>query len=194
MELIIVKQGGIAQGTWIHRKIAYHLAMWVHPPFAVCVSNWLDELFTTGSVKIEKPLLPILDRTTMIWRRKGSKRSAIHCCIRTSLFSIWPTSGMVVWSRSDQVIVGYVRGSRSMSLANLSILNSDSSPAFPSVVVVSRRPSTVSWTSIGIPTTSKKKSTSQSILSRISSTWSGSCSKNMICAFRSKSSVKRLLI
>ena len=64
-ELIIVKQGGIAQGTWIHRKIAYHLAMWVHPPFAVCVSNWLDELFTTGSVKIEKPLLPILDRTTM---------------------------------------------------------------------------------------------------------------------------------
>ena len=35
---------------------------------------------------------------------------------------------------------------------------------------VSRRPSTVSWTSIDFVITSKKKSTSQNILSRISST------------------------
>ena len=39
--------------------------MWVHPPFAVSVSNWLDELLTKGFVKIEKPLLPILNRTDL---------------------------------------------------------------------------------------------------------------------------------
>lgn len=64
-DLMVIKQGGDPklQGTWVHRKIGYHLAMWVHPPFAVSVSGYLDELLTKGFVKIEKPLLPILDRT-----------------------------------------------------------------------------------------------------------------------------------
>lgn len=63
-KLVVINQGGSSklQGTWVHRKIAYHLAMWVHPPFAVSVSNWLDELLTKGSVKIDKPLLPILKK------------------------------------------------------------------------------------------------------------------------------------
>ena len=32
------------QGTWVHRKVAIHLAQWLSPSFAVQVSNWLDEL------------------------------------------------------------------------------------------------------------------------------------------------------
>ena len=40
------------QGTWVHRKVAIHLAQWLSPSFAVQVSNWLDELFITGKVEL----------------------------------------------------------------------------------------------------------------------------------------------
>jgi hypothetical protein len=39
-------------GTWVHRKIGYHLAQWISPQFAVKVSAILDELFVSGSVVI----------------------------------------------------------------------------------------------------------------------------------------------
>jgi len=52
MELITSKIGGNHTGTWVHRKIGYHLAQWLSPNFAVQVSNWLDELFITGKVEL----------------------------------------------------------------------------------------------------------------------------------------------
>ncbi len=57
LELIKVNIGGDHSGTWVHRKIGYHLAQWISPKFAVKVSSILDELFVTGSVVIgqEKP-------------------------------------------------------------------------------------------------------------------------------------------
>lgn len=41
-------------GTWVHRKVALHLAQWISPSFAVQVSNWLDELLLTGKVELGK--------------------------------------------------------------------------------------------------------------------------------------------
>ena len=41
-------------GTWVHRKLGYHLAQWISAEFAVRVSNILDELFITGSVILGK--------------------------------------------------------------------------------------------------------------------------------------------
>jgi exonuclease VII large subunit len=41
-------------GTWVHRKVGYHLAQWISPQFAVKVSTILDELFITGSVVLGK--------------------------------------------------------------------------------------------------------------------------------------------
>lgn len=41
-------------GTWVHRKVGYHLAQWISPEFAVRVSNILDELFIMGSVTLGK--------------------------------------------------------------------------------------------------------------------------------------------
>ena len=38
-------------GSWVHRKVGYHLAQWISPFFAVQVSNILDELFITGKVE-----------------------------------------------------------------------------------------------------------------------------------------------
>jgi predicted GIY-YIG superfamily endonuclease len=53
-ELINIKQGGINQGTYVHRKVSYHLAQWISPHFAVQVSNILDELILTGKVELGK--------------------------------------------------------------------------------------------------------------------------------------------
>ena len=40
--------------TWVHRKVALHLAQWLSPSFSVQVSNWLDELLLTGKVELGK--------------------------------------------------------------------------------------------------------------------------------------------
>ena len=52
LELFVTTVGGNHSGTWVHRKVAIHLAQWLSPSFAVQVSNWLDELLTTGSVQL----------------------------------------------------------------------------------------------------------------------------------------------
>jgi hypothetical protein len=63
--LIETKQGGdikkCIQGTWVHKKVALHMAQWISPYFSVKVSGWLDELFTTGSVVLERPIRNITD-------------------------------------------------------------------------------------------------------------------------------------
>jgi hypothetical protein len=40
------------RGTWVHRRVAIHLAQWLDPEFAVLVSGWVEELFTRGHVEI----------------------------------------------------------------------------------------------------------------------------------------------
>ena len=50
VELVQVKKGGTNQGTWVHRKVAIHLAQWISPEFSVQVTNWVDELLISGSV------------------------------------------------------------------------------------------------------------------------------------------------
>lgn len=44
MDLIKSNVGGSHSGTWVHRKVAYHIAQWISPKFSVQVSNWLDDL------------------------------------------------------------------------------------------------------------------------------------------------------
>jgi hypothetical protein len=51
-EIMELNLGGHA-GTWVHRKIGYHLAQWISPEFSVRVSNILDEFFITGSVSLQ---------------------------------------------------------------------------------------------------------------------------------------------
>jgi len=43
IRLITPAQGRYG-GTWVHRKVAVHLAQWISPEFAIQVSNWVDEL------------------------------------------------------------------------------------------------------------------------------------------------------
>ena len=50
------------QGSWIHRLIAIDCARWLNPRFSLQIMKWTDEILTKGSVQIEKPLLPMVDR------------------------------------------------------------------------------------------------------------------------------------
>ena len=54
LDLLDSKVGGSHSGTYVHRKVAYHLAQWISPQFAVQVSNVLDELMLTGKVELGK--------------------------------------------------------------------------------------------------------------------------------------------
>ncbi len=39
-------------GTWVHPRVANHLAQWCSPRFAVLVSGWVDEILHTGRVEV----------------------------------------------------------------------------------------------------------------------------------------------
>ena len=54
MDLIRSDIGGDHSGTWVHRKVGYHLAQWISPHFAVQVSNILDNIFLTGKYELGK--------------------------------------------------------------------------------------------------------------------------------------------
>lgn len=58
--LTYVQQGGCPeeQGTWVHPQVAYHLAQWCSPAFAVQVTEWIADIreygfTTTKGVKAE---------------------------------------------------------------------------------------------------------------------------------------------
>jgi hypothetical protein len=53
-ELLKKTQGGIPkeQGTWVHRDLAIHIAMWVSPKFGLLVNEWHNKRETTGSTRI----------------------------------------------------------------------------------------------------------------------------------------------
>lgn len=55
--LVIVKRGSPSTGggTWIHPKLAVHLAQWCDPYFALQVSDWVEEWMTTGQNPIAPP-------------------------------------------------------------------------------------------------------------------------------------------
>jgi hypothetical protein len=53
LDLINSNVGGNHSGTYVHRKVGYHLAQWLSPSFAVQVSNVLDNLFITGKLELD---------------------------------------------------------------------------------------------------------------------------------------------
>jgi len=54
--LMEITRGGMNAGTWIHSKVAIHLAIWCSPEFAVLVTDWVYELLTKGSVSLDPKL------------------------------------------------------------------------------------------------------------------------------------------
>ena len=57
-QLVIIKQGGMEQGTWLHPKLAIHFARWLDPRFAVWCDEQIEQIIS-GSLKLE-PIQPAL--------------------------------------------------------------------------------------------------------------------------------------
>lgn len=85
-QLVIVKKGNSAafeQGTWVHPKVALHLAQWISPGFAVQVVNWVYDWMNdrTGQnpVMAQRPrrLLPRWTPTRSDMRDINSRASQI---------------------------------------------------------------------------------------------------------------------
>ena len=51
-QLVIVKHGGNARGTWLHPKLAIHFARWLDPRFAVWCDEQIEHILS-GSLKLE---------------------------------------------------------------------------------------------------------------------------------------------
>lgn len=61
--LVEVRRGGTVneQGTYVHPKLAIHLAQWCSARFAVLVSGWVLDLLTTGrATMVPEPVDPVL--------------------------------------------------------------------------------------------------------------------------------------
>lgn len=54
-ELIMIQPSSNGKRhTWVHMKVAIHLAQWISPEFAVQVTDWIEELIITNSVTLGK--------------------------------------------------------------------------------------------------------------------------------------------
>jgi hypothetical protein len=53
--LVQSKEGGDSQeqGTWVHERVAIHLAGWCSSKFAVLMNGWVHELLTKGRVELQ---------------------------------------------------------------------------------------------------------------------------------------------
>lgn len=49
------------RGTWVHPRVAINIAQWISPEFDVKVSGWIDDLLSTGSVRLERPVRALTD-------------------------------------------------------------------------------------------------------------------------------------
>ena len=69
--LVQIIQGGPAhlQGTWVHPRVAIHLAQWLSPEFAVQVTEWVFDWFD-GQVTYEGSRLPDHIRRYLVNRPK----------------------------------------------------------------------------------------------------------------------------
>lgn len=54
------------QGTWVHPRVAIHLAMWCSAEFAVQVTGWVEEWYRSRRNPLETPLQPYHDFLRLI--------------------------------------------------------------------------------------------------------------------------------
>ena len=52
VDSLIESQSGRGGGTWVHPRVATHLAQWCSPRFAAVVSGWVFDILTTGKTEL----------------------------------------------------------------------------------------------------------------------------------------------
>jgi predicted HTH domain antitoxin len=53
------------RGTWVHPQVAIHISYWISSEFAVNVTGWIQQLLSTGSVSLERPVKAFATLTEM---------------------------------------------------------------------------------------------------------------------------------
>lgn len=56
-DLVVVRKGGNASGTWMHEDVALEFARWLSPMFAIWCNDRIKELFRFGLTATEEMLL-----------------------------------------------------------------------------------------------------------------------------------------
>lgn len=102
--LVQVRQGGAAQGTWIHPRVAIDLARWISPSFAVWMDGWfLDELEkrtagTAGSAPKQGQIES--------WRHFHDRIDITHSSVPSGYFCVFQESApmIVPMIRADVIV------------------------------------------------------------------------------------------
>jgi len=81
--LVIVKRGSpeLGGGTWVHHKLAIHLAQKCNPDFALLVSDWVEEWLTTG----KNPIQFDVDQEFVAWQQRHDIRVFLKDFLRPEL-------------------------------------------------------------------------------------------------------------
>lgn len=58
-QLVIIKQGGLDQGTWLHPKLAIHFARWLNPHFAVWCDEQIEKILSNNANTQPTKQLPL---------------------------------------------------------------------------------------------------------------------------------------
>lgn len=53
------------RGTWVHPQVAIHISYWISSEFAVNVTGWIQQLLSTGSIALERPIKAFATLTEM---------------------------------------------------------------------------------------------------------------------------------
>jgi KilA-N domain len=90
--LIVLKRGAPATGggTWIHHKLAPHLAQWCSAEFALQVSDWVEEWLLTA----QNPIQSNIDRQLKAWEERHSIRIDLKDIRRVELVDV-----VKVWAK-----------------------------------------------------------------------------------------------
>ncbi len=104
IDSLVQSRVGRSGGSWVHPRVAMHLAQWCSPKFAVVVSGWVLDILTTGKTEVvpaKKPggltdmawceglLIVIADGQKMIAAQMAQQTAAIaqHTAVVQTLVS-----------------------------------------------------------------------------------------------------------
>jgi hypothetical protein len=98
-DIIITQQGGEPhlQGTWIHPKLAIHLAQYLSPEFAVTVSIWIDDWMSGKNL----PKAKSWDNTPHFKRYMMNQHKILK-----GHFSVLQEMAMIVYAQMERT--GYI--------------------------------------------------------------------------------------
>jgi hypothetical protein len=85
-ELVLIKQGGKYQGTWIHPRLSVRYAMWVNEDFSLQVEDWVHEWISSVNNPIR--LEADIDRVGLRDDVKDNKRLALTDQVKFFLESL----------------------------------------------------------------------------------------------------------